>query len=277
MGGVGKISILGGLLLWALSMKGENLPESQYVISDSVLTVKASVGHIPPYAFADREDISEVRFEKGSAVTSIGDYAFLGCENIRKIDFPASVTKLGEGSFRECRGLREITIPRRVKALPKYSFAWCENLERFLLPKGLNDIGAHAFAYCKSIEEIEFPATLAHIGSNAFSRCTSLRSVTLPVGITELESYAFSDCENLEKAELPANGSLLGELIFSGCEKLRQIRIGWCKPPAFDCNSFLFEPDDREAYIRCRLIVPSGCESRYRKAHGWNLFEIIAS
>lgn len=277
-----------------------------YVLTDSVLTVSAKVRELPAYQFADREDIAEVRFEAGSRLEVIGDYAFLGCGNLRKIELPVSLMRLGEGSFRECSGLKEISLPVGIKTLPRYIFAWCESLEEVKIfgkdgeqklpgkdgkPQlpygtkgkrggseyGFTDIGAHAFAYCKALKGMDFPKNLTHIGSNAFSRCESLTSVSLPASIKELESYAFSDCISLKEAVMPANGNLLGELIFSGCENLEKITLNWCKPPKFDCDSYPFEPDDTSAYKRCRLLVPRGCEAAYRVAPGWRLFDTIES
>ena len=188
------------------------------------------------------------------------------------VNLPASLEKIGEGAFRECSGLESLAIPEKVKALPKYLCAWDTTLREVKLPSRLEDIGSHAFAYCGKLDSISIPASVAHIGSNAFSFCSSLKSVELPRNMRELESYAFSECVSLESARMPANKKLLGELIFSGCTSLRDITVMSPVPPPFDCNSFIFEPDETSIYEKCRLHVPSGTEAAYSKAPGWNLF-----
>lgn len=239
---------------------------------DSVLVIPAMVTNIPPYFFAERTDFVRVEFEPGSQLHSIGEYAFLGCSSLREIAFPPSLEELGEGAFRET-DLRGIIIPSSVSKLPKGLFAWCGRLRSVSLPDSLVDIGSHAFAYCEALEAIEIPKGISHIGSNAFSRCSSLKSVEVPDAVTELESYAFSDCSALQSAKLPANDSLLGELIFSGCTSLHTLYAPSNIPPKFDCNSFIFEPDEMQRYSACKLIVPN--PRRYRTAPGWCLFKDI--
>ncbi len=246
----------------------------RWVVRDSVLTVSRDVVEIEAYGFADRTDLREVRFEHGSQLKSIGEYAFLGCSNLRYMNLPASLEIIGEGSFREC-ALKELDIPRRVKALPKAMCAWNRRLEYVILPDGLTDIGSHAFAYCCNLRVMDIPISVTHIGSNAFSRCGSLEEIVLPAGMKELESYAFSDCVSLKRAVMPANAGLLGELIFSGCMNMRELTVMSLTPPPFDCNSFIFEPDEITLYRDCRLHVPSSSVEKYRRAPGWKLFQNI--
>ena len=223
--------------------------------ADSVLVIKKGVKNIPAYSFRDRKDIAEVRFESPSMVTSIGDYAFIGCENLRKIELPESLRTLGEGTFRECVGLESIAIPSKVKKLPKFLFYWCEGLREVKLPSALTVIERGCFGFCRS--------------------CESLTEIVLPASLTELESYAFSDCRNLKRITFPKNSSLLGELILSGCDNLESISELSAVPPKFDCNSFIFEPDEEGRYSEVILHVSPGKVSAYRNAPGWKLFQII--
>ena len=245
-----------------------------WVMRDSVLLVSNSVTEIKAYEFADRMDIKEVRFESGSKLKTIGEYAFLGCGNLRAIKLPQSLVTLGEGCFREC-AISELTIPSNVKAIPKAMCAWNSDLETVKLPSRLNDIGSHSFAYCGKLNHVNIPSAVTHIGSNAFSRCGSLEKIVLPAGMKELESYAFSDCKALRSAVMPSNANLLGELIFSGCINLRTLTVKSLTPPPFDCNSFIFEPDETALYDSCILLVPASSIEKYRRAPGWKLFKNI--
>lgn len=246
-----------------------------WTVSDSVLTVSRSVREIPAYAFKDRTDFHTVRFETGSTLRAVGEYAFLGCENLRDVGLPASVATLGEGCFRECVSLREFTVPSRIVKLPKAIFSWCSSLRSVSLPPGLADIGSHAFAYCKSLESVTIPSKVTHIGSNAFSFCTSLKGIALPASITELESYAFSECVSLKHAVLPQNQRLLGELIFDGCTSLISLTEASSVPPKFDCASQIFDLNETDCFERCVLYVPASSLTRYRTAPGWRLFRAI--
>lgn len=186
----------------------------------------------------------------------------------------AEVSELPEEAFRDRPEIAEVRFERgsKIKMLPTGLFRGCVNLRRVVLPHSLERIGAHAFAYCTRLEEISLPESLKRIGNNAFSRCSSLTRVSVPDSVTELESYAFSDCISLVEAKLPGNDSLLGELIFSGCERLRLLVEPSAVPPTFDCNSYIFEPEETALYRQCRLEVPAGSAEKYRSAPGWEKF-----
>lgn len=243
-----------------------------WVVDDTLIKIPAGVRAIPDYAFADRRKLRRVECESGSRLESVGDYAFIGCDSLLEVTLPRSVTKLGDGCFRECRSLRSFKVPEGVSALPSQAFYGCTALRSIALPAGLADIKQFSFIYCESLETITLPAALRHIGNNAFSRCLSLKEVHVPDGVTEIESYAFSDCAELRRARLPGNDRLLGELIFNCCPLLELLEEPSPTPPAFDCDSYIFDPTDEEAYRRCRLAVPEGSEDRYRTAPGWQLF-----
>lgn len=238
---------------------------------DTVAVVPPSVKSIPPFAFADCKSLRRVEFQ-GMQLREIGDYAFLGCVDLREMTVPNGVVEIGQGCFKGCSGLRRLSLPRGVRKIPHALCAGCASLREVSLPSTLHDIGSHAFAYCSSLDGIKLPDGVSHIGSNVFSYCTSLREADVPDSVTELESYAFSECVALERVKLPGNPSLLGELLLSGCVSVREIVEPSVTPPAFDCSSTLFEPELGWIYKVCRLRVPEESREAYASASGWNLF-----
>lgn len=237
---------------WAYAMRISSPADFTRVDS---LVEQVSIGpgirQIPPYAFAECRQLTTLTFEAGSRCVSIGEGAFYRCEKLTDAQLPQSVTDIG-----------------------RYAFAWCQSLAKASFP-GAVKIRAHAFAYCISLDSVKLPSRLKSVGNNAFSRCESLTEIAVPASVTELESYAFSDCLKLRRATLPANPSLLGELIFSGCASLEEIMEPSPEVPPFDCNSFVFEPDDTAAYRRCRLLVSPLALHKYTEAPGWKLFRRI--
>ncbi|MDE6342562.1 MAG: leucine-rich repeat domain-containing protein [Muribaculaceae bacterium] len=203
--------------------------------------------------FADRTDISEVIFREGSGNTEIPDYAFLGCSALKKVILSPDVRKIGFQAFSEC-----------------------SSLERVEMPDSLEDIGSNAFAYCSRLDSIRFPAALRHIGHNAFSFCSSLQEAYLPDSLLEIESYAFSDCGSLRKVRLPDNAAMLGELLMNCCDSLVEIIEPSVEVPPIDCGSFIFDPEDEAAYIRCVLIVPEESLNDYDVSKSWQGFNKIA-
>lgn len=248
-----------------------------YQTNDSIIRIPPHITSIPEEAFAGMSNIKRIEIPENSQLHTIGAYTFWQCSALEEISLPADITTLGECCFQECSSLERIALPEKITSLPRYCFAWCNNLKYIKLPAELTSIHRHAFAYCSSLTDITLPSNLNHIGLCVFSFCESLSEITIPDSVTQIESYAFSECNSLQKVHLPDNDSLLGELIFSGCRNLQYIYEPSATPPEFDCNSFLFEPDESELYSRCQLIVPTQSVSSYRQAHAWNKFRNITS
>ena len=66
----------------------------------------------------------------GSAVTSIWNYAFNGCNGLTSVTIPDSVTSIGESAFQDCSGLMSVTIPNSVKSIGYSAFYGCSGLTR---------------------------------------------------------------------------------------------------------------------------------------------------
>ena len=62
---------------------------------------------------------------KTYTVTSIGRYAFLGCNGLTSITIPNSVTSIGRYAFWCCSGLTSITIPNSVTSIGNNAFSDC--------------------------------------------------------------------------------------------------------------------------------------------------------
>ena len=50
-------------------------------------------------------------------VTSIGNFAFYGCEKLTSIDIPESVMSIGQSAFYNCSNLTSVTIPEGVPSI----------------------------------------------------------------------------------------------------------------------------------------------------------------
>lgn len=204
--------------------------------------------------FMDRIDLEEVEIAEGCGITEIPDYAFLGCASLKRVILPEGLKKIGFQAFSECEALETINFP-----------------------ESLEDIGSNSFTYCGKLDGLNFPKKLKHIGHNAFSFCTSLQEAILPDSIEELESYAFSDCDSLRKVRLPGNDKLLGELMMNCCRNLTEIIEPSVKVPKFDCESFIFDPEDKEMYEKCTLKVPDNVIDEYSVSKSWQMFNKIVT
>ena len=64
--------------------------------------------------------ITEVAIPMG--YTSIGDYAFAGCKELRIVKLPSTMKTIGKNAFAGCKKLRKVELPESVKSVGKGAF-----------------------------------------------------------------------------------------------------------------------------------------------------------
>ena len=180
---------------------GDNLQWS--LSSDGVLTIDGTgkmfdYNSVPPYNISPwyhNTNITTLIVKEG--VTSIGDYAFLGCYKISNISFPNSLTSIGYSAFDPCSGLTEITLPENLIYLGGSSLA-SGNFSSISIPTGITSIEKYTFANCKKLKSVSLPDTLTSIGEGTFNQCTSLDSFNIPKNVIDIGRYAFWNCTSLK-------------------------------------------------------------------------------
>ena len=88
-----------------------------------------------------------------NSVTSIGDYAFSGCESLQSITIPNSVTSIGKHAFEQCNSLQSITIPNSVTKIGGGAFWPCKSLQSVTIQNSVTNIGNYAFCGCTHLDE----------------------------------------------------------------------------------------------------------------------------
>ena len=90
------------------------------------------------------------------SVRTIGERAFYGCGELKRILFPTSVISIGNSAFVGCRGLTNLTLPSSVKTVGEYAFQYCTALESVFVPKSVTSIGMWAFENCDSLATVYY-------------------------------------------------------------------------------------------------------------------------
>ena len=84
----------------------------------------------------------------GKPVTSIGDEALLGCNNLTNITIPDSVISIGDSAFSHCTSLTSVTIPDSVTTIGRGAFNECTSLTSVTIPESVTTIGDYVFSEC---------------------------------------------------------------------------------------------------------------------------------
>ena len=117
-------------------------------------------------------------------VTSIGDYAFLGCSSLTSVTIGESVTHIGIGAFSGCSSLSSVTI--NSDAIVSEDYKYDDNISdifgsqvtEYIIGNHVKGIGLNAFRDCSSLTSVTIGESVTSIGGSAFSGCSSLTSIT---------------------------------------------------------------------------------------------------
>ncbi len=218
-------------------------------------------------------------------VSTIGNYAFVGCEGLRSIDLPKGVKQIGECCFRFCSKLKKVSIPTSIIKIGKFAFSYCENLQSiqisenhptfriendalirnsdnclilypaaqkrtfYKIPDSVQSIGEGAFTYSK-ITSIEIPGTVKEIGNDAFAN-SELEKVSIAEGVSIIGEHAFTNCR-LSYIYIPKSIQSIGAASFD-CYLLNEIEVSASNQNfRIENNMLIRNADD------CLLCYPAG-------------------
>ena len=94
------------------------------------LTIPASVTEIGESAFENCRSINTLTFEEGSALESIGSWAFYNNHALESLELPEGVKEIGDAAFYGCNYVEEIVIPASVQRIGDNGFALCNQVKR---------------------------------------------------------------------------------------------------------------------------------------------------
>ena len=104
-----------------------------------------------------------------NSVTSIGEYAFLGCSGLTSVTIPNSVTSIGGAAFYDCSGLTSVTIPNSVTSIGGGAFRGCSGLTSVTIPNSVTSIGDKAFWNCPLTRIYSYAEYPPSCGTDVFS------------------------------------------------------------------------------------------------------------
>lgn len=106
-----------------------------------ILTISGKGDMPADMQFGNNKKIKKVVIEEG--VTSVCDYAFLGCTKLKAVALPDGLLSIGVKSF-ENTNIKKITIPSSVRKIGQCAFWGCKRLKWITMP------GDYEFEYEKN-------------------------------------------------------------------------------------------------------------------------------
>ena len=191
-------------------------------------------------------------------VTSIGDKAFLRCDNLPSVYIPATITNIGASAFNQCHKLTTITIPNSVTTIGESAFRMCWDLEGTItIPNSVKSIGSFAFDAGGKITSIIIGSGVSSIGESAFEsnnvesiivddknttydsrdHCNAIietasnklisgcNTTIIPESVRTIGKDAFNECEKLQSLEVPNGVVSIEDFAFYCCEKLTSLSL----------------------------------------------------
>lgn len=106
-------------------------------------------------AFSHCDKLKSIKF--GNGIEKIGSQNddeggfFAYCTELEEIEFPPSLKYLGQNAFYGCKNLRRVRFNDGIMVIDKDAFNYCTNLKEVTLPYSLQEIGWHNFSCTEKI------------------------------------------------------------------------------------------------------------------------------
>lgn len=180
-----------------------------------------SIESIGQWAFLDCQQLENIKFN-GNNLKEIGIEAFRGCWMLNNVKLPQSLTTMGRGAFRYCVSLTNIDLGGSLTSIEGYSFEQT-SLEKLTIPNSVKSIGTYAFLECTELSDVQFGNGVSSIGQGAFEDCKSLTELEIPEPLQSIGVTAFANCDNLQLVSIPRTVSNISDMAFLGCSSLANL------------------------------------------------------
>ncbi len=227
-------------------------------------TLTTGAINIPSTVFIDNTNFS---------VVSIGESAFVGCEEITSVSIPNSITDIVSISyinpFNGCENLTEIIVASDnsnyssedgvLLSKDKTVILICPpgKTGDYSIPETVYSFGQSfapiAFQGCDRLTSISIPASVTYLPWYIFKGCSSLTNISIPSSITSIGRGAFQNCSSLQSITIPSLVTELDTFTFEGCNSLREINVDSDNANLISIDGVLYSKDGKRL-----LIYPSG-------------------
>ncbi|GAT63022.1 leucine-rich repeat protein [Paludibacter jiangxiensis] len=194
-------------------------------------------------------------------VTSIGNLAFCGSNDLLSVTIPSSVTTIENGAFIDTNGLTSIAVDASNPNYYSNNGVLFNKQATMLITCPEGKSGSYTI-----------PSGVTTIADSAFIQCDRLTSVTLPSSLTTIGDKAFMNCSNITSITFPLSIKNIKDEVFTNCTGLKDIHVKNASPSDIELGVSVFYGVSGSD---CILYVPTGSKSFYLDVYPWNTFQIV--
>lgn len=193
-------------------------------------------------------------------VTSIGDYAFQGNNELVSVKFPNTLTSMGYSAFSACKSISgPIVIPASVVLMQLWALRELASCQEFIVDEK-NPVyqSIDGVIYSKGLDSLVF--------------CPEGKSgaLIIPEGVQMITDASCHSCYNLTSISLPSTVKTFESFCFYNCTGLTDIYSHSENPVKFSPYTF----GSNLNYGAVNLHVKAGFKEVYTEA-GWGKFNIV--
>lgn len=181
------------------------------------------------------------KVEVDTNVTRVYDYAFYGCESIKKVKFGNNLqgVGLGVGVFYNSN-IENIDLSESeyLNKLYEYTFNNMPELSEVKLPENITTLGHHLFVDCPKLVNLNLPESIKTLEASGptgsetytFVNCGFV-NLELPdyMGTeqtdTKIPNYIISNCQKLERLKMPKFGKTDRGKVIYNCSNLTELTL----------------------------------------------------
>ena len=264
--GYSAFSGCSGLTSITISESVSSIGDSAFLGCESLDTIYVNSNAIVSKTYSQEANFKTIfgaqvkEYIIGDDVTSIGDYAFSGCNGLTSITLPNRVTSIGDYAFYDCNCLTSVTIGNSVTSIGDHAFEGCKDLNTVFL--NCSAVGGW-FAGNTNIKKVVLGESVQTIELRAFQGCVGLSSITISEGVTSIGHEAFYGCYDLSSVTIPSSVTSIGAHAFYDCVNVSDVYC-FADPSNLSWNSY----DDFKANKETKCHVSASVFDAYQTKFG---------